>query len=172
MDEERVLAEVAGEPLDDADARTLRRVRGMYEAADPVPAGLVDRVRFAVALDTMFDEVARITRVPVDAVAVRGEPTDTRTQTLTFSAEHLTAMVTLTRPEPGRLRLDGWLAPAAPLRVVLRLGDGPERGVSADEQGRFSFADLEEGFAQLRFLPAGGAPDGPSGTVVTPVFEL
>ena len=80
MDDDRTLAELAGRPLDDVDDATLEQVRAMYAATDPVPEDLVERIRFSLALDEMFDEVARMTRVPLDAMAVRGEPsTGTRT---------------------------------------------------------------------------------------------
>src|SRR3954467_15273731 len=112
MDDDRSPAELADQPLDRDDAAALARVRELYDAADPVPADLVDRVRFALALDEVFDEVARMSRVPLEAAGVRGEQVaGTRTETLTFSADRLTAMVTVSRVGPGQLRLDGWLPP-------------------------------------------------------------
>ena len=127
----------------------------MYDAADPVPDDLVERVRFSLALDEMFDEVARMTRVPLDAMAIRSDqPAGTRTETLTFSADRLTAMVTVSRVGAGRLRLDGWLAPPEALPgPAADPGRRPTREVLADEQGRFSFDGLEEGFGQLSFHP-------------------
>ena len=167
MDDDRTLAE---QPLDDVDAATLSEIRDLYAAGDPVPDDLVERVRFSLALDEMFDEVARMTRMPLDELAVRGEA-PTRTETLTFSADRLTAMVTVTPTSGGKLRLDGWLAPPAPHRVGLRLQDVGELEVVADEDGRFSFESLDQGFGQLSFRPLGaGAED--SSTVVTPLFQL
>ena len=165
MEDEEVLA---GRPLDEADAATLRLVRETYQVADPMPGDLVERVRFAVALDAMFEEVARMTRVPVDAMAVRSETAGMRAQTLTFSAERLTAMVTVARSSRGGLRLDGWVAPPTLLRVALRPQDGPVQELTADEEGRFSFDQLDEGFAQLRFYDE----EDPENAVVTPVFQL
>jgi hypothetical protein len=171
MDDDRTLAELAGQPLDDVDAATLEQLRAMYAAADPVPDDLVERIRFSLALDEVFDEVARMSRLPLDALAVRGEPAvGTRTETLTFSADRLTAMVTISRVGPGRLRLDGWLAPPGPLRVHLRMRTGTDHEVVADEQGRFSFEQLEDGFGQLSFRPVGD--DDAANAVVTPLFEL
>ena len=171
MDDDRTLAELAAQPLDDVDAATLEQVRLLYDATDPVPDDLAERIHFSLALDEMFDEVARMTRVPFDAMATRGEQsTGTRTETLTFSADRLTAMVTVSRVAPGRLRLDGWLAPAEAFRVRIRIQGGVEREVLADEQGRFSFDRLEEGFGQLSFHPVGD--DQPENAVVTPLFQL
>jgi hypothetical protein len=162
MDEDRRLEELADGPLDETDVATVAELRALYDAADPVP------------VDEMFDEVARMTRVPLDAMATRSEDlAGTRTETLTFSAERLTAMVTVSRIGPGRLRLDGWLAPPGAYVVRIRLQGRGQLEVRADEEGRFAFEDLQEGFGQLSFHPAGadGADDADN-TVVTPVFEL
>jgi hypothetical protein len=171
MDDDRTLSELADGRLDDVDAATLAQVRRLYADVDPVPADLTERVHFALALEEMFDEVARMTRLPVDALAVRGEKaTGTRTETLTFSADRLTAMVTVSRLAPDRLRLDGWLAPPEAYRVRLRLQDGPQLEVVADAQGRFSFEELADGFGQLSFHPIDD--DAAENAVVTPLFQL
>ncbi|MEP7091709.1 MAG: hypothetical protein ABI776_16535, partial [Nocardioidaceae bacterium] len=139
MDDDRTIAELADQPLDDVDAATLRQVRTVFEHADPVPPDLVERVHFALALDVMFDEVARMTRVPLDDFAVRSDrAVGERTETITFSADRLTAMVTVTRTGQGRVRLDGWLAPPEPMRVSLRVQGSVDRDADADDQGRFS----------------------------------
>jgi hypothetical protein len=184
MDDERTLAELAAQLLDDVDAATMDQLRGVFDAADPVPHDLVERIRFSLALDEMFDEVARMTRVPQDALATRSDPAqETRTETLTFSADRLTAMVTVNRVSLGRLRLDGWIAPAEPCEVRLRIQGGADREVLADAHGRFSFDELEEGFGQLSFHPVADATHVGTGvegsqagrsdnTVVTPLFQL
>ncbi len=171
MDEDRTLAELADQPIDDVDAATLELVRALYDASDGVPEDLVERIGFSLALDEMYDEVARMSRVPLDTLAVRSEQTTgTRTETLTFSADRLTAMVTVSRVAPGQLRLDGWLAPPEAFRVRIRLQAGGDREVAADEQGRFSFDRLQEGFGQLSFHPVGD--DDAANAVVTPLFQL
>jgi hypothetical protein len=158
----------AAEPLDPSDEALLQEVAEVFGHADPVPDDLVQRIQFSVALDQMYTEVARITRVPADALAVRGERVaGMRTETLTFSADRLTAMVTVTRSAPERIRVDGWTAPPTALRIGLRMQEGSRETVS-DESGRFVFEDLPEGFAQLTFHATG--EDG--ATVVTPLFQL
>lgn len=184
MDDDSSLAALAAQPLDDDDVAALAAVRHLYSAADPVPGDLVDRVLFSVALDEMFDEVARLTRVPLEASTVRGADVSMRTETLTFAADSLTAMVTVTRMRTGELRLDGWLSPPAAYRVHLRIQGGREAETRADAEGRFGFDELTEGMAQLGFYPVPTEPglaadevdpDEASRavhTVVTPVFEL
>lgn len=165
----REIVEAAERPLDEDDYALLAEVAKVYDEADPVPADLIDRIQFALALEEMFAEVAHMTRMPEDALAVRGDSvTGTRTETLTFSAERLTAMVTVSRIG-DRLRIDGWIAPPAELEVRLRM-QGERRQVMADESGRFVIEDLPEGFAQLSFHPTD--VDDADGVIVTPLFQL
>jgi hypothetical protein len=165
----REIAEAAERPLDENDVALLAEVQRLYDEADPMPDDLIDRVQFALALDEVYAEIAYLTRMPVDALAVRGESvTGTRTETLTFSAERLTAMVTVSRIG-DRLRIDGWIAPPAELEIRLRM-QGERRQVIADESGRFVIEDLPEGFAQLSFHPVD--TDDAEGVIVTPLFQL
>lgn len=159
-----------GAGLDATDQALLAEVAAMLETVDPVPDGLVERLQFALALDEVYDEVAQISRVPDDALAVRTELADaTRTETLTFSAERLTAMVTLSAAGPGLVRLDGWVSPAGVRRVGLRMQRVDEEVVT-DESGRFVVDRLRQGFVQLVFHPHGADDD--SGLVVTPLFKV
>lgn len=171
MNDDRRIAELADQPIDDVDAATLELVRALYDANDGVPVDLVERVRFSLALDEMFDEVARMSRVPLDALGVRSEQsTGIRTETLTFSADRLTAMVTVSRIGAGQLRLDGWIAPPEACRVRIRLQGGGDREAVSDAQGRFSFDRLDDGFGQLSFHPLDD--DAAENAVVTPLFQL
>ncbi len=165
----REILEPADRPLDQDDLALLADVQRLYDAADPVPTDLVDKTQFALALDEVYAEVAHLTRMPLDALAVRGDSvTGTRTETLTFSAERLTAMVTVSRIG-DRVRIDGWIAPPADIEVRLRM-QGERRLVVADESGRFVIEDLPEGFAQLSFHPVD--TDDTEGVIVTPLFQL
>ena len=164
---EPAVAAAAEEPLDALDEAVLHEVALLLDRVDPVPTDLVDRLQFALALDEVYAEVARITRLSEDALAVRSDPdTATRTETVTFSAERFTAMVTVSRAAPEQVRLDGWLTPATTVRVRVRMQEGTAETVS-DASGRFVVEGLPEGFAQLTFEPV-----GPGGTVVTPLFQL
>ena len=163
-------ADLAAQPLDAADTALLAAVAALYDAADPVPADLVDRVKFSLALDEVFDEVAQITRVPADTASVRTDLADAvHTDTLTFAAERLTAMVTVSRAGAGRVRIDGWVSPLGERRVNVRM-QGTDLRVLADASGRFVVDDLRGGFVQLVFHPLDG--EDSSGLVVTPLFKL
>jgi hypothetical protein len=162
-------AGTADAPLDDTDAAVLAEIAAMLEVVDPMPADLVGRVQFNLALDEMYDEVAEMTRVPDDALAVRTDIADAvRTETLTFAAARLTAMVTVSAAGPGRVRVDGWVTPPGVRRVSLRM-QAADRDVTTDDHGRFVADDVREGFVQLVFHPLGADDDG---LVVTPLFKL
>jgi hypothetical protein len=163
----------AAQPIDRSDAALLDELAELLTTVDPVPDDLVERIQFSLALDEMYAEIASITRMEHDALAVRSEPVaGTRTETLTFSADSLTAMVTVTRHGAEQVRLDGWLAPPVAMRVQLRMQEGTKQ-VLADASGRFVLDGLPEGFAQLSFHPADEADDTDgAGVVVTPLFQL
>ena len=156
---------LATAPMDGDDEALLRELDDLLRQVDPVPADLVERVQFALALDELHAEVAEMTRLPLDALAVRADPTvEAATTSLTFKTDAFTAMVTVTRTGDDVHRLDGWVAPPVPLRVVARMHEGVVE-VESDESGRFVLDGLPGGFAQLVFHHEGGA-------VVTPMFEL
>ncbi|MGN6575976.1 MAG: hypothetical protein ACTHKG_09820 [Nocardioides sp.] len=160
----------AAAPLDATDQTLLDEIGTMLDVVDPVPTDLVERVRFALALDEVFEEVAAISRVPQDALAVRSDLAEAvRTETLTFTADRLTAMVTISPTGRGRVRVDGWVSPAGVRRVSLRM-QGSDEGVRTDEGGRFAVDGIRSGFVQLVFhaleSEAGGA------LVVTPLFKM
>ena len=171
---------LADQPLDATDAALLGDIARLYEEVDPVPPGLIDRLSFALALDELYADVAEMTRVPADLAGVRGDPA-VRTETMTFAAASLTAMITVTHLGPDRVRLDGWVAPAQSLQVELRTKQSRLKTL-ADDSGRFSFTGLQDGFVQLSFHPEAGSSnadnsaraDGDEGgsAVVTPSFEL
>lgn len=186
------LAARAREPLDADDLDLLAMLARVSESVDPMPAGLVDRVQFALALDEVFDEVATLQRADALAGARGGADASTqRCSRITFTSESVTVMVTLTAVDAGLLRLDGWLAATdgsdfAPWLVRLRAADR-ERTEPVDADGRFSLDRVPRGFGQLVFVPAaspgsagggsaGSRDNGPGGparhAVVTPTFEL
>lgn len=155
-------------PLDATDEGLLQEVAAMLDDLDPMPADLVGRVQFALALDEVYEEVARMTRVTDDALAVRTDVVGTtRADTLTFSADRLSAMVTVSDLGPGRRRLDGWVSPAGARRVAVRM-QGWSDEVLCDEAGRFVVEALPASFVQLVFHPRA---DESGGAVVTPLFK-
>jgi len=164
------MTDAADGPLDEIDAAILDQVRSAYAVADPPPPDLDDRVRFAIALESVDVEVARLQE---DVLAGSGARSGERTRTITFDAHSLTILISILDTAEGHVRLDGWLAPPAAHRVELRLGAVPgaevvSRQVTADELGRFVFVDVGRGLAQLVVHPAAG----PGASVATPSWLL
>jgi hypothetical protein len=151
------------EPLDERDLALLADLRTVYENVDPVPPGLVEQVQFAIALESLDVEVLRLREADSPLAGARGEE---QTRTITFDTESLTIMISISAADPDdRVRIDGWLAPAAAHQIELRTASGSLTTV-ADDQGRFVIDLIPHGMAQLVVRPGHGVRSGP--VVATP----
>jgi len=159
------LDELAAAPIDEVDVQNLRALAGLFDALDPVPGGLSERVKFGLTLDALHAEIAELQRTG-DLVGVRSEASGD-VQSVTFTSATLTTMITVTPTSADRVRVDGWIAPGGGVAVELRGSAGSSRTV-ADPDGRFVFEDVEKGLAQfvLRSPTDGARP------VVTPSIEI
>jgi hypothetical protein len=160
------LDELAAGQIDAQDVDTLAGIAAMYDALDPVPSGLVDRIQFGITLDALHAEIAELQRGG-DLVGVRSG-VDGDVQTITFTSPTLTTMVTIVPTSADRVRIDGWIAPGGDVAVELR-GEDATRQTVADADGRFVFDDVPHGFAQFVLRPAQSPSSGP---VVTPSIEI
>jgi hypothetical protein len=165
------------------DERLLVLVRSLFEGADPVPAGLVERVRFSVALTGLEGEVARLaagdaelSQLYADGAALaRGAPEESRT--ITFDSSDLTIMIRIDSNDDGTARLDGWLAPPRRCLVEVALIGGSLE-VAADADGRFAFPIVPRGTVRIVVRPPerDAATDGRGPaevkSVITPALVL
>jgi hypothetical protein len=159
---------LAAGPLDGTDGRILGGVARIYDLVDPVPEGLVERLQFAITLDALHAELAQLQSLELEGAGARGDANATEVQTVTFTSESLTTMVTITDAGPDRVRIDGWAAPGDGISVELSVG-GRRLHTTADEGGRFVFDDVPRGLAQFVLRP----PDpGAHPPVVTPSINL
>jgi hypothetical protein len=157
---------LAAQPIDELDVRALSKTAKLYDTADPVPAGLVDRIQFGVTLDLLHAEIAELQRSG-DLVGARTtEPASV--QTVTFTSANLTTMVTITPTDGDSVRIDGWVAPGSQVEIELRLESGSRQCV-ADADGRFVFDDVPRGLAQFVLRAPGATEQLP---VVTPSITL
>jgi hypothetical protein len=155
-------------PLDGTDLALLDEVRALYTSIDAPPDDLVQRVCFALDLETLDIEVGRLTEQAADRrvlVGVRGEE---HSRTITFDSESLTIMIMLSFPSSEMVRVDGWLAPPAPHDIEVRTFDGGTLTSRADDDGRFVAEPIPHGLVQIvvRSQPQDGESVGR--TVVTP----
>ena len=161
------MTDFADLPLDRDDQAVLDRLVAVHMLLDPPPADLDERVLFAIALEDVDVEVARLSEDLLVGSGARGSE---RTRTITFDAESRAVMITIVDRADGLVRLDGWLAPSAALRVELRLPEpAPPRIVTSDVAGRFAFDGVPHGLAQLLVHPPEG---GAEPRVVTPSLAL
>ncbi|GLY35619.1 hypothetical protein Amsp01_016430 [Amycolatopsis sp. NBRC 101858] len=153
----------ANEPLDALDFRLLAGLRELWEDADPMPATLVEQIRFAIQLEDVDLEVMRIREQ--EGLAVTRSAAE-QGRLITFDSESLTIMVNVS-PEPGgTIRLDGWLTPPAEHPIEVRTATGPLTTTS-DAEGRFAVSAVPHGMVQVLVRTAGR-----SRTVSTPAIEL
>ena len=164
--DERTLALVAAGGLDIDDRRILNRLAELVERADPVPPGLIESIGMALTIEAMYAEVAELHLVGEPALAVRADETSIEAGTITFTTDVLTVMISV-HAEAGRVRVDGWAAPAGELSVELHQG-GDVTSTTSDADGRFSFSDIEHGPARLVLR----RPSEPTVPIVTPQIEL
>jgi hypothetical protein len=156
-------------PFDEFDEAVLHGLRDIFQAVDPMPADLPDRIRFSLALRDLEVEVARLTAEEDRPVlAARGEE---QSRTITFDSDSLTIMIRIDRNNDDSVRLDGWLAPPQRSTIELRVAAN-SLTATADERGRFAFGRVPRGSAQLVVQPADQGPAGSGPTVVTPVLIL
>jgi hypothetical protein len=164
--DDRALALVAAGGIDLQDRAVLRRLADLVEAVDPVPPGLVDQIGLALTIEALHAEIAELRLVDEPALGVRADETSIEAGTITFTTDVLTVMISV-HPEGGRVRVDGWAAPAGELTVELHQG-GDVTTTQSDEDGRFSFGDVERGPARLVLR----RPSDPTVPIVTPQIEL
>jgi hypothetical protein len=142
----------------------------MWERADPAPADLADRVLFALELedlDTEF-ELLRLTERGDATVGARASrPSDVTS--ITFSGPSLTVMLAVAGTGERR-RVDGWLAPAGPRRVVVHSVEG-EAETPVDETGRFVLESVRTGMLRVVVHPEPDA-DGTTTPFLTPTVEI
>ena len=158
----------ADEPLDDVDFGLLDDIRDLFQDADPMPADLPERIRFRLALRDLEVEVARLAEEEQLAVATRGTE---QSRTVTFDSESLTIMIRIDTNEDGTARVDGWLAPPQRREIKMKTAADPLTAAS-DEQGRFAFARVPRGCAQLIVNAARTEPGAAGRSVMTPTLIL
>jgi hypothetical protein len=155
-------------PLDDFDLGLLDDIREMFQAVDPMPADLPGRICFFLSLRDLEIEMAWFADEDLSAAGVRGAE---QSRTITFDSESLTVMIRIDANRDGTVRVDGWLAPPQRREVEMKTTVDPLT-VSSDEQGRFAFARVPRGTAQLIVRPAERGQGGAGPSVVTPALIL
>jgi hypothetical protein len=158
----------ADDPLDEADFGLLDGICELFQATDPMPTDLPERIRFSLALRDLEIEMARLAEEDQLTVAARGTE---QSRTITFDSDSLTIMIRIEANRDGTVRVDGWLAPPQRRDIEMKMA-ADSLTVASDEQGRFAFARVPRGTAQLIVAPADRGPAGAGRSVVTPALIL
>ena len=158
-------AAAAGE-IDEQDLRVLATLRTVVQASDPVPSGLAERAKFAMSVAALEAEIAEITTTTSELAGVRSTQYD-RASTITFSSDHLSAMITIEVMDGGTARISGWVT-SPPVWVELRERSRTQ-STTTDTEGRFSFGSAERGLVHLVFRRTDAPEERP---VITPAIEI
>lgn len=159
------------EAIDERDVENLAAIRGLYARTDPMPTGLVERMKFAISVHALHAEVAElmdeallVTRAP-DV----GELVPTPTESVTFSAPSVSLMVSISpAANPDEVRLDGWVTRGGcEVDVVHSTGT---TSLTSDENGRFVVESLPRGAVHFLIRIDPGNPD--ARPVITPTVQL
>lgn len=157
--------------IDSRDLAILGQVRDLFAHADPVPADLTERLKFAMTVQALHADVAELTDSAL--LATRGaearlEPT--QTESVTFSAPAVSLMVSVTAADEAMdtVRIDGYVTtPGATVEAVTRDGS---ISVKTDANGRFVLDDLSHG--PIHFVIRIDPDDETARPVITPTIEV
>ncbi|WP_298891137.1 carboxypeptidase regulatory-like domain-containing protein [uncultured Serinicoccus sp.] len=164
MNDDRERGGVAARPWDEGDGAVLTELRETVTRLDPCPAGLTERIAYALTVRALHAEVAELTRAPLALTRADDDDEPDQATTVTFSTDSVSIMVTVTAERDGTARVDGWLTCDVD-EIELARPDGRSEWVPVHD-GRFVLASVSCGPAYLVVRPPGGR------TVVTPTFTL
>ncbi|ASK66872.1 hypothetical protein CFK39_14840 [Brachybacterium avium] len=172
----------ADDPLDETDLQILDELADLWSTVDPVPEDLTLEIRFQLGVRELRAEVADLQNgleatapslagsEPLGAGAFREHAM--HTDTLTFSCDRLSSMITITPhgTAPDTVRVDGWVTvPDCSIELHVLSPDRTRTAVRqqlrADPDGRFTLDEIPRGPAQLHF-------HHPQGPILTPYFDL
>lgn len=155
----------------DPDHALWSQLAGMWDAYDPMPAGLVERVLVAVAtedLDAEYELLHLVSRTS-ELAGARG-PGDALT--ISFSGEAFSLLLRVSEVDGEFRRVDGWVTPAQEMRVSVKQGS---RTIEADVDtgGRFEIPRLPGGPSRFWLAArSDSAPGDDPELFATPTFEL
>jgi hypothetical protein len=142
----------------------------MWDARDPMPAGLVDKVLVAIATENLDEEYELLhlverSRALEGARGVVGEAI-----TIAFSGGAFSLLLRVTEISEKLCRVDGWINPPRSMALKISQPNGTLHA-AVDQLGRFEIARMPTGLTRF-FLVADDAADESERFFATPTFEL
>lgn len=146
-------------------------VRTVYEEHDPMPDGLVERMREAAAAAEVEEglalelELMTLVERSADLAGARG----TAAYTLRFAYDDVDLLLRVAA-DGTHSRVDGWVVPPEPMtvRAVWTVAEAGSSAAVVSDTGRFELTDLPLGLVRLRLEPH----DGSRAPFATPTFEI
>lgn len=149
-------------PMTDDDLALLAAIGRAQDELDPVPAGMLERLEFAVSLELLNAELATLT--DTELLTTRSD-VGVSTDTITFTASSTSLMIVLSTHD-DEVRIDGWVTGGG-VTVTLRAG-AAQHPATSDATGRLVWPRVPHG--PIRFLVEPTRPGGRP--VVTPTIEV
>ncbi len=148
---------------------SLRDLARMWDAKDPMPEGLVEKVLVTLAtedLDTEY-ELLHLVERSRELQGARGQG---EAFTIAFSGGAFSLLLRVSELGKKHCRVDGWVTPAQAMRVTITQDETSQEAV-VDSRGRFEIPRLHTGLTRF-FLRSDDANEDAEGLFATPTFEL
>ncbi|MDE9365750.1 hypothetical protein PZ938_09050 [Luteipulveratus sp. YIM 133132] len=142
----------------------------LWEARDPMPMGLVDKVLVSVAMEDLDAEYELMHLVERSRELVGTRRDNDETLTVVFSGSTCSLMMRVSPLEEGVRRVDGWVSPPRRVRVTMKQEDG-EYVAESDAKGRFEIDRVPVGLTRAVITDLAAAEDDQN-LFATPAFEL
>ena len=148
----------------------LRAVRDLFAHADPIPADLWERMKFALTVQALHAEVAELMDSALQTTRsayISAEPTPV--ESVTFTAANVSLMVSVVPAElPERVRVDGWVT--VPGSTVDAVTAESTTSAVSDANGRFVLDDLPHG--PIHFVIFTDPANKEIRPVITPTIQI
>ena len=146
----------------------LAELAAMWEAGDPVPPALVDKVLVAVETENL-DAEYELLHLVERSRDLAGARSAGEAVTISFSTGAFSVLLRVSEVGGGLRRVDGWVSPPQPMQVT---ATQRERSVStvADALGRFEISRLPSGLTRFWLASDNGSVSAEQ--FATPTFEL
>lgn len=144
----------------------------MWSRRDPMPGGLVDKVLASLAAEDV-DAEYELLHLVERSRELQGARGNDDALTIEFSGGPFAMLLHVTAVGEKSRRVDGWVAPAKPMKVSVRQ-ESKIWNASVSLLGRFEFPQLPVGLSRfwLHETEQDTAADDAGQLFATPTFEL
>lgn len=144
-------------------------IAAMWQARDPMPPGLVDKVLVAIETENLDAEyeLLHLVERSRDLAGARGVGDAV---TIAFSGGAFSLLLRVSALGDAACRVDGWVSPPQPMRVKITQQSRTFQAL-VDTLGRFEISRLPTGLTRFWLLSDDAGEDAER-SFATPTFEL